>query len=273
MSTNGARAQLGGMALANGLLVHSNRHWAAAVTDPRGRVVVASGPKPRFARGPLARVPVLRGVLRMAEAFAVLPAMRRRLPEARFAIEDLPAGAGLVVSALVAGSVRSRVRVPVVQDLAAAILSLAPTLVALRTSRASIWHGVEHKSIAAYEAGGPAGVDRAADHAKEHPRCGSNLVVPLLITSTLANAIGHALVRGPSPLTRAALGLASIGTAVEIFAFAGRNPRHPVARVVHGVGGFVQSSFATREPNAGELRVGRRAIDALLLAEGATSPR
>ncbi|MEW6583362.1 MAG: hypothetical protein AB1416_11450, partial [Actinomycetota bacterium] len=53
--------RLGGMALANGLLVHGPTHWAAAVRDRDGEVRVASGPKLRLARGPLEHIPVLRG--------------------------------------------------------------------------------------------------------------------------------------------------------------------------------------------------------------------
>ena len=65
--------RLGGMALANGLLVHGPRHWAAAVRDEGGRVHVASGAKVVLTEGRLARVPLLRGVLRLGEAMMVVP--------------------------------------------------------------------------------------------------------------------------------------------------------------------------------------------------------
>jgi NADH-quinone oxidoreductase subunit D len=55
------------MALANGLLVHGPRHWAAAVVDDDGRTIVASGPRPRLSAGLLERVPLTRGLVRMAE--------------------------------------------------------------------------------------------------------------------------------------------------------------------------------------------------------------
>ena len=42
--------RLGGMALANGLLVHGPSHWAAAIRRADGTVGVASGPKPLTAR-------------------------------------------------------------------------------------------------------------------------------------------------------------------------------------------------------------------------------
>lgn len=66
------------MALRNGVLLQSERFWAAAVRRPGGGVNVTSGEKPRIpARDRLQRVPLLRGLLRLGESLAVLPAVRR----------------------------------------------------------------------------------------------------------------------------------------------------------------------------------------------------
>ena len=54
--------RLGGMALANGLLVHGPRHWAAAVRDDDGRMIVASGRKRLLRAGPLTDLPLARGL-------------------------------------------------------------------------------------------------------------------------------------------------------------------------------------------------------------------
>ena len=80
------KLRLGGMALRNGLLVHGPTHWAAAVRTKDGDVKVASGPKPRVkvADG----VPGLRGLVRLAEAFAVIPLVKKGLPEAKLAFEN-----------------------------------------------------------------------------------------------------------------------------------------------------------------------------------------
>src|SRR5450759_710175 len=70
--------QLVGRALRNGVLFQSERFWAAAVRSPGGGVNVTSGDKPRIpARESLQRVPLLRGLLRLGESLAVLPAVRR----------------------------------------------------------------------------------------------------------------------------------------------------------------------------------------------------
>ena len=171
-------ARLGGMALANGLLVHGPRHWAAAVRDEDGRLIIASGRKRLLRAGRLTDLPIARGLVRLGEAFAVLPAVKRGLPQARFALEDPKAAVAAVGATAVASVARRRLRSVLAQEAVAAVAGLAPALVTLRGSQVAVWHAVEHKSIAAYEAGGADEVANAADHAKEHDRCGSNLVVP-----------------------------------------------------------------------------------------------
>src|SRR5882724_2149951 len=63
--------RLGGMALANGLLVHGPTHWAAAIRSTDGQIAVASGAKPRL-RARAGSVPGLRGLAGLAEAVAVI---------------------------------------------------------------------------------------------------------------------------------------------------------------------------------------------------------
>ena len=259
--------RLGGMALANGLLVHGPRHWAAAVRDEDGRVVVASGRKHLFRAGPLTDLPLARGLVRLGEAFAVLPAVRRALPQARFAMEDRRTIGIAVGATVVAAVARRRLRSVLAQEAVGAVAGLAPALLTLRGSRAAVWHAVEHKSIAAYEAGGADEVAHADTHAKEHDRCGSNLILPLLVTTTIGNTIARKTLRRRAFGGRTIVAALSVGTAVEVFSFSARRPEHPVSRVIHGVGHAMQSGFATREPSPSDLLVGRAAMEALLRAE------
>lgn len=265
--------RLGGMALANGLLVHGAHHWAAAVLDDRGEMIVASGPRPRIAAGPLERIPLTRGVVRMAEMLMVVPAARRGLPEARLAMEDGPIGPLMAGSMMATALSRRIIRSAVTQEAIAAVLGVVPALIALRGSEASSWHAVEHKSIAAYERAGASGIDDNARDPKEHDRCGSNLVLPLILSTAAGNLVAR---RMPSRRLRlvARLGAVAvgIGTAVEAFSFAERNPRHPVSRAVHGAGHAIQAHFVTREPSEAQLAVGRAAMWEILRAEDAIAP-
>src|SRR5919206_2282786 len=95
------KLRLGGMALRNGLLVHGPTHWAAAIRAGDGSVQVASGRKPRVhaADG----IPGLRGVVRLGEAMAVIPLVKKALPEAKLPFEN-PAVAGAAVGASLTGA-------------------------------------------------------------------------------------------------------------------------------------------------------------------------
>lgn len=251
------------MALANGLLVHDRSHWAAAVRGPDGSLQVASGRAPRL-QGPAAlELPLVRGLVRLGEAFAVLPVVRRRMPSARFALEDRSAITVAALGAIGAAIARRRIRSIALQEGVSAVAGLVPALLVLRGSQVAVWHAVEHKCIAAYEEGGIDGVQDARDMAKEHERCGSNLVLPLLATGTVANILARRVSGRRGVITRTLASAVSIGVSVELFAFATRHPEHPVSRGVHAVGHWVQAAFVTKEPTEGDLVVGRAALEAL----------
>ena len=99
--------RLGGMALRNGLLVHGPSHWAAAVRDRDGAIQVASGLKPRV-RG-VDGVPGARGVVRLGEAMAVIPLVKRALPAARLPFQDARVLGVAVATAAAGGVLRRRV--------------------------------------------------------------------------------------------------------------------------------------------------------------------
>ena len=143
------------MALRNGVLLQSERFWAAAVRRPGGGVNVTSGEKPRIpARDRLQRVPLLRGLLRLGESLAVLPAVRRSTGGPVLPQEDPRLLAATAASAVATLALRSSRRgSPLLKELAAAGVSLAPILLLLRDSRLARYHGAEHKSVAAYESG------------------------------------------------------------------------------------------------------------------------
>jgi hypothetical protein len=74
----------------------------------------------------------------------------------------------------------------------AAAISLVPSIVALRGGELAAYHGAEHKVIGAYE-----GEDDAADASKEHNRCGSHLIVPLLASNLAGVAPSTTSPRAP----------------------------------------------------------------------------
>ena len=107
-------------------------------------------------------IPGVRGVARLAEAFAVIPLVKRGLPEARLPFQD-PAVLAVAAGASAGGVLlRRRVR-GATGEVAAAAVSFVPALFALRGGELAQYHGVEHKAIGAYEAD-------ADDAARRRPR-------------------------------------------------------------------------------------------------------
>jgi uncharacterized protein YqhQ len=268
------KLRLGGMALRNGLLVHGPTHWAAAVRTDDGEVRVASGPKPRLGGKVSERVPGLRGIAKLAEAMSVVPLVKRALPEARLPMQDAKTVGAMGLAALGGQAIRTGARGDATEgrfhggfasEAAVALLSLAPALLALRSGDLAAYHGVEHKAIAGYEKDGD-----AVDADKEHDRCGSHLVVPMLTAAALGNAAARrAGLRGPA--ADAAVGLGSAAVAVEVFAWGERNPDSRLTRLLRKPGHEIQRAVGTREPTEEQLEVGRAALEEILRVEGASS--
>ena len=260
------KLRLGGMALRNGLLVHGPTHWAASVRDAEGEIRTASGRKPRV-KG-VDPVPGLRGVVRLGEAFVVIPLVKRALPQAKLPFES-PSVLGVAAAASLTGALlRRRVRGPV-GEAAAGLLSLAPAVLALRGGDLAAYHGVEHKAIAAYESDDEAA--DAADAAKEHDRCGSHLVTPLLASNLAGALLVKQVLERPGPVAGAGVAVASTAAAVEIFAWCERNATTPLARALRRPGFELQRLLGTREPDERQLEVGRAALAEILRVEQ-TSP-
>jgi uncharacterized protein YqhQ len=257
-----AKLRLGGMALRNGLLVHGPTHWAAAVRTPDGGIQVASGPKPKIGRGAIERVPGLRGVAKLAEAMAVIPLVKRELPEARLPMQDMRTLASMGAVTLTAHAIRRPGAARTAgREAAVALLSVVPAMLALRRGDLAAYHGVEHKSIAAYEQDG-----EAEQASKEHDRCGSHLVAPLLSTTVAGTlAARRAGLRGPA--VDGAVALGSMAVAVEIFGWSERHSGTALARALRRPGHEIQRAVGTREPDDDQLEVGRAAMAEILRVE------
>jgi uncharacterized protein YqhQ len=259
MSEDSERLRLGGMALRNGLLVHGPTHWAAAVRRRDGTVGTASGPKPRFTR--LDGVPGLRGVARLGEAMVVVPLVKRHLPEAQLPFQQASVAAAAAGATLGAAVLRRRSRGSFGGEAGAAALSLLPSLVALRGGELAAYHGAEHKAIGAYEQG-------TEDHAKEHDRCGSHLMAPLIASNLAGVALLKRVMEKPTPLAGGAVAVASIGVAVEVFAWSERHSDTAAARALRKPGHELQRVLGTREPTEAQLDVARAALGEILRVEG-----
>ena len=251
--------RLGGMALENGLLVHGPRYWACAVRDEDGELLLASDGK--AIRSVDVTSPVLRGPARVAEALALLPAVHRALPQARLPFFAPRAVAAMIGTSLVVRSLRSSGLSPALQEVAAALLAVIPAAATLRGSDLAAYHGAEHISIGSYEHG--------EERPREHERCGSHILGPLLVTTAAGNVLVSRLgVSGRRrALARFGVGVGSLAAATEVFAWTLRHPDNPVSRALAWPGRELQSRVLTAEPTREQLQVAQAALAECLALE------
>jgi uncharacterized protein YqhQ len=167
-----------------------------------------------------------------------------------------------LVAASTGASLARRSSLPFVpRETAVLIASLVPALVALRGDELTSYHGAEHVSIGTYETGEPA--------AKEHERCGSHLMGPLLLASTLAAAGAELAPARHRTAARFVGAIGAVGAAVEVFGWMSRNPSSRVSRALSRPGTELQRRLSTSEPSAEQLEVAEAALQAVLAAEAA----
>jgi uncharacterized protein YqhQ len=256
------KIRLGGMALVNGVLVHGPYSWAVAVRGEDGELKVVAEQK--RLRAADVKNPLLRGPAKIAEVFALLPQVHRRLPEAKLPFQRPQVLAAMVGTALVVKSIKDSERLtPLAAELLGGVLSLAPAALALRGGELAAYHGAEHISIGSYEHG--------EQRAREHERCGSHLLGPLLASSAIGATLAAKAppqLRGPA---KAAAQLGAVAAATELFGWMTRNPDKPLSRALAWPGHELQHRLATAEPTPEQLEVAEAALTACLELEHAAA--
>ncbi len=289
--------RMGGIALSNGLILVSERYWGAAVRGAGGKIVGASGRKPHLPVGgggvsSTGGVPLLRGLGRFGETLLVLAQVKMKLPEAQ-----LPIQGGRVLAALVAAFTATAAVKAVapksafIQEAGGALAAFVPAALVVRKSSVSGYHGAEHKVIGGLEAAAAAvtavaggagrksasGVPGASARdaasmkaaAKEHDRCGSNLIGPYLLATVATNLLARGRTGEKSPAASALAGAASLGIAIEALRWATTHGDSTVSRLMLLPGRTVQKRFTTTEPTDAQLDVGKRALHELMRLERA----
>ena len=251
------KVRLGGMALGNGVLVHGPTSWACAVRTPEGELKVAAERKKVIA----SRVesPLLRGPAKLFEAVAFLPRLKQLLPEARLPFVRPSVFAAMAGSAVVMNGVRRSSLSAAAKELVGSVLSIAPSLLALRSGELASYHGAEHIAIGSYEHGEP--------REREHERCGTHLVGPMLATGAVGNVLAARAPAALRPAARIVAGVGAVAAATELFGWMQRNSGHPLARALARPGYEFQHRVATAEPTPDQLQVAESALAACLELE------
>lgn len=261
-SSDPDQPQLAGMALRNGVMALGPTSWAVAIRGEDGEITTTTRPRPTGGEGISTRIPLLRGPVRLANMMRVLPQIRRQAPGSRLALESRGLLAATAASSLVAARLRRRIGSPVLGELVAGATSLGLTMASMRSGDVARYHGAEHKAVAGYEQG-----IAASEASRVHPRCGTQLAIPLLVCSSLATQAAL-LVAPRNPRTARAFGqVAGIALATEFFRAASRGNGTALGRAAARAGDAIQLHATTAEPTRDQLAVAEAAVDAVLAAE------
>jgi len=255
------KVRLGGMALENGVLVQGPTSWACAVRLPNGELRVVARRK-RF-QASRVRSPLLRGPARLAEAFSVLPSVRRALPEARLPFTRPRVKAAFLASSLAVRLLRSSPRAGSLgNELSTVAVALLPAAASFRGSELTAYHGAEHATIGTYEHDEP--------RTRVHERCGSTLIVPMLVGSVAANVVTSRMRGKARGAARVAGQVAAVAFSSELLGWALAHPDEPLSRAIRRPGMELQLHVVTAEPSPEQLEVARAALDACLELERTT---
>jgi len=137
--------------------------------------------------------------------------------------------------------------------------------------RVFAYHGAEHKSINALEAGAPLEVASVQPFSTAHPRCGTSFLLVVVVVSVVLFVLV-----GTPPLWQRLLsrvGLVPVIAAVsyELIRLGGTFQGNRVVRAIFAPNLWLQS-LTTREPDDSQVEVALHALREVLAGDGAPEP-
>ena len=307
-SSTEERIRYGGQAVLDGVMMRSRKCVATAVRHPAGHVVVKAEPiEPgRLARA-FRRVPVLRGAAAMWDILVL--GMKSLAFSAEVSVEPaekatngdeadgdeteaggfiwFSLGLGLVlgialffvVPLFLVRTLDAGIESDFVSNLVEGVIRLAILLAYLSVigllpdiRRTFEYHGAEHKTVNALEAGDELTVARVMQHSAAHPRCGTNFLLVVVLLSVLVFAL---LGRPDLPIrigSRILLVPVIAGLAFELIRFLAAHRGNPLVALLLAPGLWLQA-ITTRTPTPDQVEVAIIAMGQVLRSEGlATAP-
>src|SRR5215217_614306 len=199
---------IGGHAVLEGVMMRGPRNWAVAVRKPDGEIAhVAKEIDPLMARSRLLRLPIVRGVVALGESLAIGFKALGISANAQLGEDEEEISGGMwfgTVVVAIALAVGLFFVVPVgltsiIKDelnssflfwlvegvlRTAIFLGYLVLLSRLRDLRRVFeYHGAEHKTIAAHEAGVELTPANAGRFSRLHPRCGTSFLLIVMIVA------------------------------------------------------------------------------------------
>ncbi|MHB8463687.1 MAG: DUF1385 domain-containing protein [Acidimicrobiales bacterium] len=273
--------RLGGQAVLDGVMIRADSQYAVAVRHADGSVRSTCAPTPAWGET-LGRVPILRGAVAFAETVYLgseaMKASRSASGTGEAGKRGASVTAATVVSlavfvlffavapAAIAGAVTHHRLVFAAVEVTARLGFFLLYVVGIGrlpgVSGAFEYHGAEHKTIAAFEAGEPLTPATVQAHSVRHARCGTDFLVMVLVVGMVVYSALGPLPWAAVVASRVLLVPVVAGVAYELLKLSARS----------GVGavlarpGLALQRLTTREPTDAQVEV---AIAALNAAVGA----
>jgi uncharacterized protein YqhQ len=137
------------------------------------------------------------------------------------------------------------------------LISLIPDI-----RRVFAYHGAEHKTINAFEAGEELTPEKVSKYSIEHPRCGTAFLLSLVLVSVLAFALLGPLDWHWRLISRVALLPLLAGIAYEYIRFTATHMKNPLVKILVKPNLALQH-LTTREPSNDMLEVSIAAFNAM----------
>jgi uncharacterized protein YqhQ len=285
----------GGQAVIEGVMMRGTRSMAVAVRAPNQQVVIHTQPISPLYRSRFSRVPFVRGLLGLWDALGLgfqsltFSANVAADGEAKF---EGPMAWGTLALSLAIGVGLFFLAPAGLAQLGENALGLPPAwgsliegLVRLGLIVGYLWaisfmpdirrlfgyHGAEHKTIHAFEAGAELSPASVARFPLEHPRCGTAFLLTVVIFSILLFAL-----LGPLPLwarlvSRLLLIPVVAGLAYEYIRFTAHHLANPFVRLLV-IPNLALQRLTTREPDEHMLEVAIAAFRAMRTQEEVAVP-
>ena len=284
------KPNVGGQAVIEGVMMRGKTHVAVAVRQPDGEISVDVRPVNSISdRYPILKKPFLRGVVSLVESLVMgMKALAysaqvsgdedEKLDSKEMAL-TIAVSAGLAILLFIVIPTWSmRFLTGITQDhmalnLAEGVLRMAIFLAYIAAissmndiQRVFQYHGAEHKTIYAYEAGLPLKVENVRPFSTLHPRCGTNfLMVVMLISMFIFTFLGW-----PSLLERIASRIILMpviaGVSYELIRYAGAHTDNPLVRIAITPGLLLQK-LTTRQPDDSQIEVAIASLKAVVPPE------
>lgn len=291
------RFDYGGQAVLEGVMMRGESACAVAVRTPEGQIRIHREPlNPTIYRSKLLKLPVLRGLKMLWDSLGL--GMKALLWSADVAVGDdqegvrfsgplawgtvalsMAFGVGLffLLPAFLTGLIDRAISSPLLSNLLEGLVRLIIVigymgLVGLMPDirRVFGYHGAEHKTINAYEAGAELEPESVAKYSTAHIRCGTGfLLVVVVIFILLSTLFGRPplLLR---LLTRLILIPVVAGIAYEWIKFSAHNYKTSALIRLLAAPGLALQKLTTRQPEPAMLEVAIAALKDVLESQAPT---